>query len=62
MDNKKINRKHNPKWKDNTRTARSNKRKAELQLAAELNGFETWSGMMTFIKNSALRGERVIKR
>jgi hypothetical protein len=50
-------RKHDPKWKDSTRTARSDKRKSELQAAAELNGFETWSGMMTYIKNKALHGK-----
>jgi hypothetical protein len=56
----KAPRKHDPKWKDTTRTARSDKRKAELQAAAELNGFETWSGMMTYIKNKALEGQAVV--
>lgn len=55
-------RKHDPKWKDSTRTARSDKRKAELQAAAELNGFETWSGMMTYIKNKALEGQAVVRQ
>ena len=55
-------RKHDPKWKDTTRTARSDKRKAELQAAAELNGFETWSGMMTYIKNKALEGQAVVRQ
>ena len=55
-------RKHNPAWKDNTRTARSDKRKAELQAAAELNGFEPWSGMMTYIKNEALKGRAVVSK
>ena len=53
-------RKHNPAWKDSTITARSDKRKAEMQAAAELNGFETWSGMMTYIKNEALKGRAVV--
>ena len=59
--NKKL-RKHNPMWKDTTRTARSDKRKAELQTAAELNGFATWSGMMTYVKNEAKKGKAVIKK
>ena len=56
----KAPRKHDPRWKDNTITARSDKRKAEMQAAAELNGFETWSGMMTYIKNKALEGKAVV--
>lgn len=55
-------RKHNPAWKDNTITARSDKRKSELQAAAELNGFETWSGMMTYIKNMALQGKATVSK
>jgi hypothetical protein len=55
-------RKYNPDWKDDTRTARSDKRKAELQAAAKLNGFETWSSMMTYIKNQALKGTVTIKK
>lgn len=43
-----------------TSTRRSDKRKAEMQAAAVLNGFETWSGMMTFIKNEALKGNAVV--
>lgn len=58
----KAPRKHDPKWKDNTRTARSDKRKAELTAAAVLNGFEKWSSMLTYIKNEALKGRAVIKR
>jgi len=53
---KKSPRKHDPKWQDNTRTARSQKKLREWQLAAELNGFATWSSMMTYIKNEALKG------
>lgn len=44
-------RKHNPAWKDRTRTARSDKRKAELQAAAERDGFANWSEAMTAWKN-----------
>ncbi len=47
---------------DTTSTRRSDKRKAEMQAAAVLNGFETWSGMMTFIKNQALEGKAVVKQ
>ena len=55
-------RKHDPKWKDTTRTARSDKKVREWQMAAELNGFETWSGMMTYIKNEALKGRAVVSK
>ena len=59
---RKAPRKHDPRWKDNTITARSDKRKAEMQAAAEMNGFETWSGMMTYIKNKALEGHAVVSK
>lgn len=55
-------RTHQAHWKDNTITARSDKRKFEMQAAAELNGFETWSGMMTYIKNKALEGQAVVSK
>lgn len=48
---RKAPRKHDPRWKDNTRTQRSDKRKAELQAAAERDGFETYSEAMTAWKN-----------
>jgi hypothetical protein len=51
-------RKHNPKWKDSTRTKRSDKRKEEMQAAAERDGFATWSGAITAWKN----GEAVLVR
>lgn len=57
---RKAPRTHQAHWKDNTITARSDKRKAEMQAAAALNGFETWSGMMTYIKNEALKGRVVV--
>lgn len=44
-------RKHDPKWKDHTRTKRSDKRKAELQAAAKRDGFATWSEAITAWKN-----------
>lgn len=47
---------HNPNWKDGTRTARSDKRKAELQAAAERDGFSSWSEAITAWKN----GEAVL--
>ena len=59
---RKAPRTHQAHWKDNTIAARSDKRKAELQAAAVLNGFATWSGMMTYIKNEALKGKAVVKR
>lgn len=61
-ENKPALRKHQAHWKDNTITARSDKRKAQLQAAAELNGFETWSGMMTYIKNMALQGKATVSK
>ncbi len=57
---RKAPRTHKKEWKDTTRTARSEKKVREWQLAAELNGFETWSGMMTYIKNEALKGRAVV--
>jgi len=48
---RKAPRKHDPRWKDNTRTARSDKRKSELQAAAVRDGFETYSEAMTAWKN-----------
>jgi hypothetical protein len=54
----KKKRTHNPKWKDNTRTARSDKRKAELQAAAIRDGFASWSEAMTAWKN----GEAILVR
>jgi len=48
---RKAPRTHNPEWKDSTRTKRSDKRKAELQAAAERDGFATWSEAITAWKN-----------
>jgi hypothetical protein len=59
---RKAPRTHQKHWQDNTITARSDKRKAEMQAAAALNGFETWSGMMTYIKNKALEGQAVVSK
>ena len=59
---RKAPRIHQAHWKDNTITARSDKRKAEMQAAAALNGFETWSGMMTYIKNQALQGKVTVNK
>lgn len=59
---RKAPRTHQSHWKDSTITARSDKRKSEMQAAAELNGFETWSGMMTYIKNKALEGRAVVSK
>ena len=56
----KAPRKHNPEWADNTRKQRQDKRKAELTEAAIINGFETWSGMLTYIKEQAKRGRVVV--
>lgn len=60
-ENKKGAGKPAPKG-DTTSTRRSDKRKAEMQAAAVLNGFETWSGMMTFIKNEALKSKAVVNK
>lgn len=59
---RKAPRTHQAHWHDNTINARSDKRKAEMQAAAELNGFEKWSTMMTYIKNQALDGKAVVSR
>lgn len=55
---KQTKRKHDPKWKDNTRTQRSTKRKEELQAAAERDGFKSWSEAITAWKN----GEAILVR
>jgi len=47
---------------DTTSTKRGNKRKAEMQFAAVLNGFEKWSSMMTYIKNMALQGKTTVSK
>jgi len=59
---RKTPRTHQAHWKDNTITARSDKRKAQLRMAAELNGFDKWSTMLTYIKNQALDGKAVVKQ
>jgi len=54
---RKAPRTHDPKWKDSTRTARSDKRKAEMQAAAIRDGFtdtpesRAWSKAITAWKN-----------
>jgi hypothetical protein len=35
---------------------KSRKRRAELEQAAALNGFDNWSAMLTYIKNEAKDG------
>jgi hypothetical protein len=59
---RKAPRTHQKHWQDNTITARSDKRKAQLRMAAELNGFDKWSTMLTYIKNQALDGKAVVKQ
>jgi hypothetical protein len=49
-------RKHDPKWKDATRTQRSDKRRKELEAAAIRDGFENASAAITAWKN----GEAVL--
>jgi hypothetical protein len=49
-------RRHNPAWKDNTRTRRSDKRRAELEAAAQRDGFESASAAMTAWK----KGEAIL--
>ena len=46
---------------DTTQSRRQAKRISELKYAAELNGFETWSAMITYVKNQALLGVPVVK-
>ena len=52
----KTPRKHDTNWNDKTRTRRSNKRKEEMQAAAERDGFTNWSEAITAWKN----GEAVL--
>jgi hypothetical protein len=51
-------RKHKSEWKDNTRAARQSKRRAELEAAAQRDGFTSASAAITAWKN----GEAVLVR
>lgn len=42
-------RKHNPKWKDSTRTQRSRDRVADLNAIAVLLGYPTWRKFETAV-------------
>ena len=48
---RKAPRKHNPKWKDNTRAERIQKRRQCLNEIAKENGFESWSAYETAVLN-----------
>lgn len=54
-------RKHQKHWKDTTRNTRTNKRKAELQAAAERDGFSSWSQAITAWKNGGYVLVKAIK-
>jgi len=41
---------------------KSRRRREQLQYGAELNGFETWSEMMTYIKNEAQAGRKTVRK
>ena len=47
----KAPRKHDPKWKDNTRAERIQKRRQRLNVIAKENGFESWSAFETAVLN-----------
>ena len=47
----KTKRKHDPKWKDNTRAERIQKRRQRLNEIAKENGFESWSAFETAVLN-----------
>jgi len=47
----KAPRKHDPKWKDNTRSERIQKRRQRLNVIAKENGFESWSAFETAVLN-----------
>ena len=48
---RKAPRKHDPKWKDNTRAERIQKRRQRLNEIAKENGFESWSAYETAVLN-----------
>ena len=48
---RKAPRKHDPKWKDNTRAERIAKRRQRLNEIAKENGFESWSAFETAVLN-----------
>lgn len=44
-------RKHDPRWRDNTRNERQRRRQAALDAAAQAAGFTTWSKLETAMIN-----------
>lgn len=52
MKNKKPTRTHNPKWQDNTRKERQQKRRAALNTIAQTAGYPSWSAYETAVINS----------
>ena len=40
----------------------TDKRKAEMTSAAQLNGYKTWSAMLTDIKNAAKEGFAIVSK
>ncbi len=51
----KAPRKHNPTWKDTTRTARGSKRTAQLNAIAQAAGWKGISEYLTAIINGRVR-------
>jgi hypothetical protein len=51
----KKQRKHNPSWKDNTRTERQTNRRAKLNQIAKSAGYESWSKYETEVINERVK-------
>lgn len=53
-------RKHNPAWKDSTRTQRQSARRAKLNEIAKAAGYESWSKYETEVINGRVKITSVI--
>ena len=51
----KTPRRHNPKWKDNTRNQRQSKRREKLDQKAQAAGWQSWSAYETAVINGETR-------
>lgn len=51
----KQKRKHDPKWKDNTRAERQQKRRDKLNQIAQAAGYASWSAYETAVLNGSVK-------
>ena len=50
----KPRRKRNPAWQDSTRNERQQRRTEQLNVAAQVAGFDTWRKLETAVVNGAM--------